>query len=630
MIAMRTSKQLVFLPILAICGELLIVMPLVARGAPPDFTTQIQPVVEKYCLDCHGAETAEGDLSLGEYRSIEQMRQSRGVWLKVLAQLQAESMPPEDAEQPTGKQREQLIRWVDSVVNEVDCSQPQSPGHVTLRRLNRHEYRNTIRDLLGVDYEPARDFPADDVGYGFDNIGDVMSLPPLLMEKYLTAAEQISERVIVVDAQPDQLNHRLSRAKLQGDGAASDDSSRLLFTNGEVFVEIEFPADGQYQFRTTACADQAGDEAAKMGLRIDGKEVSTFDVDAERDKAETYRRRIRLSAGKHRIGVSFLNDYYNEKHEDPQRRDRNLFIEQFEVRGPLNVQPDNLPEMHRRIFVAMPDEQLTAEQAARKILQPLASRTFRRPVTSDELTRLVRFVELADEQGDSFEKGIQLALQAMLVSPHFLFRVERDPEGEATVRDLDDYELATRLSYFLWSSMPDDELFQLAGKGRLRQGDNLQQQVRRMLGDPKSQAFIESFCGQWLQLRSSGRHDVRPAAISGLRSRTVGGHAQGDDAVLHDIVRDNLSILRMLDADFTFVNERLARHYGIDGVEGADFQRVSLAGHSPRRGTDAGQHPGRDFESDPHFAGETRQVRAGESARHSAAAAPRQRATVGR
>ncbi len=335
MTTLRTPVQIVFLPFLAVCGQLLFVPLLVSRGAPPDFATQLQPLVEKYCLDCHGADLAEADLSLEAYGSIQQMRQGRQVWLKVLAQLQAESMPPEDADQPTGKEREQLIRWIDSVVNEVDCSQPQSPGHVTLRRLNRHEYRHTIRDLLGVDYEPAKDFPADDVGYGFDNIGDVMSLPPLLMEKYLTAAEEISEQVIVVDAQPEQLHHRQAGAKLEGDGAASEGSSRLLFTNGEVSVTLEFPEAGEYQFRIIACADQAGDEAAKMGIRVDGNEISTVDVEAERDKAETYRRRVRVSAGKHKIGLSFLNDYYNEKHEDPQRRDRNLFIEQFEVRRPL-------------------------------------------------------------------------------------------------------------------------------------------------------------------------------------------------------------------------------------------------------------------------------------------------------
>ncbi len=205
---MAIPRSLLRAVFISACTFPVLTCPLIASDAPPDFKAEIQPLVEKYCADCHSADLAEGDLSLEEYGSLQQMRDGREVWLKVLAQLQAEAMPPEDADQPSGEERKQLILGIDRAINEVDCSQPQSPGHVTLRRLNRFEYRNTIRDLLGVDYEPAKDFPADDVGYGFDNIGDVMSLPPLLMEKYLTAAEDISEQVIVVPEQSNQLSHR--------------------------------------------------------------------------------------------------------------------------------------------------------------------------------------------------------------------------------------------------------------------------------------------------------------------------------------------------------------------------------------------------------------------------------------
>jgi hypothetical protein len=558
-------------------------LPAVAEDSPPDFARRIQPLVEKYCADCHSDDYAEGDLSLEGYASLKQVRRDREVWLKVLAQLQAEAMPPEDSDQPTGEERKQLILEIDKAINQVDCSQPQSPGHVTLRRLNRFEYRNTIRDLLGVDYEPARDFPADDVGYGFDNIGDVMSLPTLLMEKYLTAAEEITKQVIVVPDGTHQLRHRQAGAKLTGAGSASRDSARQFSTNGEATVEITFPAEGQYQFRITASADQAGDEPAKMSLRLNGQEVTTIDVTAERDEPETYRRRVAVKAGKQKIGLAFINDFWDPKQENPRRRDRNLSIERLEIHGPLDTDWEKLPELHRRLFVAMPDEKTSIADAARKILRPLATRVFRRPVTKDELEGLVTFVELVDEQGDSFEQGIQLALQALLVSPHFLFRIERDPEGQAEVRNLDDFELATRLSYFLWSSMPDDELLNLAAKGQLRKGQNLTRQVERMLADPKSEAYIDSFCSQWLQLRALDGMAFDQELFPGVDQQLLADMREETKLFFANVVRQDLSIIRFLDADFTFANARLAKHYGLEGISGDNFQRVSLTG-TPRAG----------------------------------------------
>ncbi len=320
-----------------------------------------------------------------------------------------------------------------------------------------------------------------------------------------------------------------------------------------------------------------------MGLRLDGKDVSTVDVEAERESAETYRRRIKVSSGKHKVGLAFLNDFYNPENENPRRRDRNLFIERLEIQGPLNAETDKLPQSHRRIFIATPDEKTSAREAARQILKPLATRAFRRPVSNNEMKGLIKFVELADEQGDSFEQGIQLALQALLVSPHFLFRVERDPEGDAIIRDLDDFELATRLSYFLWSSMPDDELLDLAAKGQLQKEKNLTRQVERMLADPKSEAYIDSFCSQWLQLRALDGMTFDQELFPGANQELLNDMSKETRMFFANVVRDDLSILRFLDADFTYANERLARHYGIDGVSGSKFRLVSLKG-TPRAG----------------------------------------------
>jgi hypothetical protein len=367
-------------------------------------------------------------------------------------------MPPEEKPQPTPAEVERFARAITDVLAKVDCGRESDPGRVTIRRLNRAEYNNTIRDLVGVDFRPGDDFPSDDVGYGFDNIADVLTLPPLLFEKYLAAAEQVAEKAIVV-----------------------------------------------------------GPEAAKK---------------------------------------------------------------------------DKLPESHRRILFITPTRASKTE-AARAIIERFASRAYRRPVAAGEVGRLLRFVDLAEEGGEGFERGIQLAVEAILCSPQFLFRVELDPRprrrGEVLppVRPVNDYELASRLSYFLWSSMPDDELTELAAQGELRSDDNLERQVERMLRDPKAGALVDNFGDQWLQLRllATVNPDAKqfPTFDDDLRRAML----QETRLFFESVLREDRSVLDFLDARDAFVNERLARHYGIAGVKGEEFRRVSLT--DDRRGGLLGQ-----------------------------------------
>ncbi len=546
------------------------------------FHDRIQPLLETYCLDCHGQEGPEADLNLAAFTSAQQVRDKRSTWLEVAGQLRAGGMPPQDADQPAEDERTYLLQWIDSTINQVDCTGRVTPGHVTLRRLNRNEYRHTVRDLLGVDYQLADDFPADDVGYGFDNIGDVLSLPPLLMEKYLTAAEDISRQAIVTPASPPAFRHQINGEDLQGYGSSAGGSVLAMSSNGEAFAEFEFPADGQYQLRVQAAGDQAGPEPAKMAIRLDGRDICLQEVTATRDAPATHGTRLQVQAGKRKVGVAFTNDYYQpDASGGPQ--DRNLYVVSLEVRGPLGLAAEQLPDTHRRIVIVEPSEQTSEQEAARQIVTRLASAAYRRPAEPREIEQLLGLVQLADQQGDSFEAGIQLALQALLVSPHFLFRVESDPVEQEEVRTLNDFELATRLSYFLWSSMPDEELFTLARAGALRRDDNLPQQVRRMLADPKSQAFVESFAGQWLQLRSLEDRtfdhqrfpDCDRELLAAMRAETT--------QFFGEVVRQDMNVLRILDADFTYVNEALARHYGMEGISGPELRRVSLRG-TPRAG----------------------------------------------
>lgn len=542
------------------------------------FTPEIAPILKKYCLDCHQGDEAEAELRLEKFQSAQQVFDARSAWLKVLARVRNSEMPPKDAEKPTKEERQRLVEWLDGTLNDVNCRQDPFPGHVTLRRLNRSEYRNSIRDLLGVDYAPAQDFPADDVGYGFDNIGDVMTLPTILLEKYLAAAEEVTSQAIVTKFGPDVVYQRQA-SQMRGDGERLEqfEGARILTSNGEITGRLRLAKAGQYEFRVKAYEHHGGSEHAKMGVRLDGKEIAVVEIKAAEQKPDVYKFQERIDKGEHRFALAFTNDYYMPDDPNPEERDRNLIFETVEVVGPVDFE-NQLPDSHRKIFFVKPNDQVSADEATRQILEKFSSRAFRRPATSDEVARLARIAKLARDEGDSFEQSVQLAVQATLVSPNFLYRVEADPEAGKTWRELNDYELATRLSYFLWSSMPDDELLQAAAKGELRKGEPLERQVRRMLSDAKSQAFIENFASQWLQLRKFDEMTMSRRHFPSFTSQLRADMRKETILFFENLLREDKSVLELLNADYSYLNERLARHYGVPDVRGNDFRRVSLAG----------------------------------------------------
>jgi hypothetical protein len=414
-----------------------------------NFAKDVAPFLEKYCTGCHGTSGGKkprGGLDLSKYKDEVTAGKDAHVWSKVVVNLRSGEMPPSGKPRPPLEEIEKITAWLDATLLTFDCSKQRDPGRVTLRRLNKNEYNNTIRDLLGVKFKPADDFPSDDVGYGFDNIGDVLTMSPLLLEKYLAAADKIVAEV----------------------------------------------------FKT--------------------------------------------------------------------------------------------PELRKKIMIVeAPDPKATMkekEEAAYAILKPFVSRAYRRPAGSDELSRLFnRFIPLAEKNGDNFEKGIQLAMQAVLCSPHFLFRVEKDFKivGDKFAQPITQYELASRLSYFLWSSMPDDELFKLAGEGVLRNPKVFDGQVRRMLLDAKTMALTENFAGQWLQLRSVAQLSPDPKLFPGFDDKLRAAMIKETELFFDSIVKENRSIMDFLDADYTFVNDRLAKHYGMGGIKGNEFRKVSLT-DSPRIG----------------------------------------------
>ena len=544
----------------------------------PAFQADVASFVSTYCAKCHGPEKPKGGLNLVEFADAESALKARKTWSRVRDALEAGTMPPDDAPQPASGQSEKVVRWVQSAFSRADCRINDDPGRVTLRRLNRAEYRNTVRDLLLVDYAPTEDFPSDDVGYGFDNIGDVLTLPPILMERYLAAAEAIAARAVVDDnpPKPRVLNLFIPIEKSSALDRVKRNGLRLNSV-GSVGLAAELPSDGDYFLRVQATAEQAGPELAKMAMLVDGKEVHRVDVKT-RSEFGTFQAKFHAEKGMHKFEVAFLNDFYDESKPEGQR-DRNLIVRNnfWEVVGPLPVDNGRLPESHKRVVFKKPRD-LNDSATIRALLERLAIRAFRRPVTSEELTRLLQVVELAKLDGERVEVGLRLAVQAILVSPHFLFHVELDRGANGASHLVDEYELASRLSYFLWSSMPDDELLEAARKNQLRSPGVLETQVKRLLQDPKSRAMTENFAAQWLQIRKLRDSSPDKAAFPKFDEALRTSMKKETELYFSAVVREDRSILDFLDSDFSFLNDRLARHYGMDAVAGnpSEFKRVTF------------------------------------------------------
>jgi hypothetical protein len=557
----------------------------VARPAATLALTQVvQPFLAKYCTDCHGEKKQSGSLALHKVNA-DSVQEDRPAWETVLEKLRAGEMPPKKKPQPSMEEKKAVMAWLEGELAKSVCTGPIDPGRVTLRRLNRAEYNNTIRDLLGLDFQPADDFPSDDVGYGFDNIGDVLAVSPLLLEKYLAAAEKIVDKAFAGELPPIPPTKRWFSFELkttQKDPPSVGRGKALSSAEGEITFSFNCPKDGEYALRWRGYGQQVGGERVKYAVRIDGQEVRRGEVRGSQARfPSTQEFRHQVKAGEHTVAIAFLNPFSDPTITDAEKRDRMLVVQGTEIQGPM-LDMARLPTVaYKRIMIAQPGPGLSEHEAACRIVESLAHKAFRRPVSNDEVERFVKLVDMARQQGDDFEKGVQLAVQAILVSSHFLFKVERDHKQGDQPYPITEHELATRLSYFLWSSMPDDELLGLADRGQLRQ--QLGPQVRRMLKDPKVRALGENFAGQWLQVRNLAAFTPDPKAFPGFDDRLREAMVQETTLFFEAMVKEDRSILDFLDADFTFVNERLAKHYGLPGVKGEEFRRVSLKG-TPRAG----------------------------------------------
>jgi len=556
---------------------LLLALP--ASGTPQEkpsardkeFETQIRPLLETYCSSCHGPKKQKAKVDLTTARGEGDLAKNQPMWLQAVKQLKTRAMPPDDEKkQPTDAERDKLAGWLDAAMNRIDDRAPRDPGRVTIRRLNRAEYNNTIRDLIGLDLRPADDFPLDDVSEGFDTLGDVLSLPPMLLERYVDAADRILGHAVVTEGPVPILSKKVEGAALAKDGVK--DGVLDMALERDVSTRISVPAGGRYEVRVLASQKRAAEGAAVLIVYVDGVDMALLRVQAEQGKPEVYSGSFTLQAGDRKL--TLRHSPHKAANKGDVIPDTHLFLESYEIAGPERSLS------HRRIFCADGEDR----DAARKILDRFAVRAFRRPLGAGESDRLLALYDAARKNGKAFAPAVRQGLWSILVSPHFLFRAERDTSDrdETGACRLNDWELASRLSYFLWSTMPDETLLDLAARGKLRDPTVLREQARRMLADPKSRALVDNFAGQWLGLRRletiQPDHGMFPTFNEALRRAMI------DEpwTFFERLVRDDRSILDLVDADYSFLNEPLAKHYGIKGVSGDAMRRVELK--DPNRG----------------------------------------------
>ena len=574
-----------------------------AMAADPPRGTSIDAFVGQYCVACHGTATRTADLDLEGLSGVEVSRNPEP-WEAVVRKLRARQMPPPGMPRPGESEYRTATQAIGELLDRHAAANP-NPGRAgTFRRLNRTEYRNSIRDLLALDVDVQALLPTDEASHGFDNV-TVGDLPPMLLERYVAAAEKISRLAVGrAGKMPDAHTVRVP-PDLTQEGHVE---GLPIGTRGGAVVPYTFPVDGDYEISVRLARDRNEDiegltRPHEMELLVDRERVALFDVkppprgDDHRLADSHLRSKVRVAAGPRNIGATFLRNSAPllETQRQPYQAHFNFYrhpriqpaIFSVTILGPMNWSASGASPSRKRIFTCEPRTQSEREVCAGSILRRLATQAYRRPVSETDLEGPMRFYRLAMAEGEGdFEAGIERGLSAILVSPHFLFRVERDPKGIATksAYRVSDFELASRLSFFLWSSLPDDELRDAAASGELRTRAGLERQVERLLADPRSRSLVDNFASQWLHLRNleSIRPDMRlfPDFDDNLRQ----AFRRETELLLESVIREDRSVLDLLGADYTFVNERLAKHYGIPHVYGSRFRRVNLEADSVRGG----------------------------------------------
>ena len=595
-----------------------------ANPAPSAVSTH-RALLNQYCVTCHNERLRTAELTL-DTADINRVPEGQVVWEKVVRKLRTGAMPPAGMPRPSPAAAAALASHLEKELDQAATARP-NPGELpAFHRLNRAEYVNAIRDLLAVEVDAEALLPADDSGKGFDNLAALLPVSPLLTERYMSAASMIS-KLAVGDPEADPVSeiYRISELALQDERMSED----LPFgSRGGIAARHNFASDGEYVLKVRL--QRNGDGYVRgllngphlLDARLNGSRIKLFTIESAKDKGrsgplwthngpehrgdtepyeysadQSLEVRFSAKAGTGVVGVAFLKDpsesegillpeplyadYVDYKGGDPDYPGARIAVENITITGPYDSHGIGDTPSRKKIFVCHPGRAAEEDACARTILSTLARRAYRRPVTNQDVEPLLHLYQATRTPGmdEGFEAGIRTALQRILISPQFLFRIERDPAGAAPGAPyrVSDVDLASRLSFFLWSSIPDDELLSTAEKGRLSDPAVLDQQVRRMLADSRAQALVDNFAGQWLFLRNVGRVSPDPELFPDFNENLRGAFRRETELFFASNVREDRPVAELMTADYTFVNERLARHYGIPNVYGDHFRRVKVS-----------------------------------------------------
>ncbi len=583
-------------------------------GAAAALAAETAPtaLLNQYCFACHNSKAKVGGLVLDTADLTNVLAQAE-MWEKVIKKLRTGSMPPLGMPRPDRAKMDALASWLETSIDKAALAKP-NPGRPALHRLNRAEYANSIRDLLALNIDAAEYLPADDASFGFDNVANVLGLSPALQERYISAAGKIS-RLAVGDPATAPI---VATYRVRSDISQNDHIEGLPFgTRGGVLIHHNFPLDGEYAFKvkmlksTVDLLFGGNSEDETLELAVNGERVQILTVNPKKktvptDKVaangfdaaaatklsmtqppDTLEARVFVKAGPQTVTAAFLKKSFGPVEDLVQPLERSTFdpsdprglphVLSVSIAGPFNAKGAGDTPSRSRIFLCHPATAAEELPCARKIISTLARRAYREPIGDADLETLLGFYQQGRNQGN-FENGIELALRRMLASPQFVFRFERDPKGVAADANyrIGDLELASRLSFFLWSSIPDDELIDLAIHGKLKNPVVLEQQVRRMLADPKSQAIVDNFAGQWLYLRNLRGVAPDLEEFPNFDDNLRQAFKTETELFFGSIMHEDHNVLDLLNANYTFVNDRLARHYGIPNVDGSQFRRVAI------------------------------------------------------
>ncbi len=577
-------------------------------NSDPATVSAERALVNKYCVVCHSDKLKTGGMSL-QSADMTNIPAGAELWEKVVHKLSLGAMPPQGMPRPDQASIDHLVSWLTTSIDHASAAHP-NPGRATLHRLNRTEYANAIHDLLGLEVDPAPLLPADDESYGFDDIADVLRTSPSLLERYMSASWNLS-RLAVGDP---NITADTTTYRAKPDLSQNEHMEGLpLGTRGGLAIRHYFPLDGEYTikvrlWRATADVIKGLEELHQVEISIDGQRVKLATIGGKDEQELSYTNsgksaeeidsrltvRVPVKAGMRTVVATFMaegesqDDNILEPFEranlDPLDFRGLPAVDRVSITGPLKSTGPGDTASRKLIFTCRPHSQAEEIPCAKKVIGTLARKAFRRPTNDNDLETLLSFYQKGRNEGGTFDSGIEAAIQLILASPEFLFRFEPDPAALApgAVYRVNDLELASRLSFFLWSSIPDEQLLNLATLGKLHEPAVLEAQVKRMLADPKSKALVDNFADQWLYLRNLKNINPDFETFPDFDDNLRQAMKQETDLFLDNIIREDRSIMDLIDANYTFINERLARHYGIPNIYGSDFRRVTITDENRR------------------------------------------------